>query len=253
MLKYLITFVIGFFSLHSFAQNGVGIGIENPNPNAVLELVAPDNNQGFLVPRLTTAQRTSNTFLANLSTEDNGLLVYDVDLDGFFFWIDDAWQPVSPQNNLTAGTGISIAGNIITNTGDTDNENEIQDLELDGSTLRITNNASATDIDLAPFAGTNTDEQDLGFNGSEITITNGNNVDVSSWDLDASDDFDGNYNNLTNLPTLFSGSFSDLAGVPANLDLDATDDFDGALSSLSGVTAVLTDGDDVDDADANPS
>ena len=123
MFKYWLTLVIGFFSLHTLAQNSVGIGVENPNPNAVLELVAPNNDQGFLVPRLTTAQRTANTFLFNLSSEDNGLLVYDIELNRFFFWINGNWQPVSPQSSLTAGAGISITGNVITNTVDTYTEN----------------------------------------------------------------------------------------------------------------------------------
>ncbi|MGD1960371.1 MAG: tail fiber domain-containing protein [Fulvivirga sp.] len=116
-----------------------------------------------------------------------------------------------------SGVPAGLADGDNVNDADASITNEIQDLELDGSTLRITNNSSATDIDLSPFAGTNTDEQDLGFNGSEITITNGDNVDVSGWDLDASDDFDG------------------------------------AFGSLSGVPAGLADGDDINDADADPN
>ena len=44
----------------SFAQDtSVGINTNSPNENAVLELVSPNSNQGFLVPRLTSAQRNS--------------------------------------------------------------------------------------------------------------------------------------------------------------------------------------------------
>jgi len=56
------------FTLQLQAQ-GVGIGVENPNPNAVLELVSPNNNQGLLVPKMTTAQLTRSSFTANLSEE----------------------------------------------------------------------------------------------------------------------------------------------------------------------------------------
>ncbi len=65
------------------------------------------------------------------------------------------------------------------NDDDADPENEIQDLFLDGTTLSITNNGSATYIDLSPFQGTNTDEQTLALIGTELSIANGNMVDLS--------------------------------------------------------------------------
>ena len=48
-----------FLSYSVNGQNSMGIGTNTPNQNAVLELVSPANNQGFLVPRLTTVQRTT--------------------------------------------------------------------------------------------------------------------------------------------------------------------------------------------------
>ncbi|MEP5616649.1 MAG: hypothetical protein ABJP76_11105, partial [Flavobacteriaceae bacterium] len=42
----------------------------------------------------------------------------------------------------------------------------------------------------------------------------------------------------------FSGDFTDLTNVPANLDTDATDDFDGEWASLNNVPADIADGDD---------
>lgn len=323
--KRLLLLVVALTILSEVKSQGVGIGVETPNPNAVLELVSPGNNQGLLVPKLTTAQRTASSFTNNLTANENGLLVYDTNEDAFYFWMNSQWMSMQTSVNVTAGNGIQIVDGEISNAGDLDetnelqnislsgnqlsitdgstidlgaldtntqlseaevdafvsnngyietesdpsvpanlkdgvdwNEiasipadltdgddntqlteaevdafvsnngflsaevdgsvtNEIQNLELDGSTLRITNNASATAIDLAPFSGTNTDEQYLSFDGSNINISNGTGIDVSSWDKDASDDFDGDFSSLTNIP----------AGV--------------------------TDGDDVDDADADPS
>ncbi len=52
----------------------------------------------------------------------------------------------------------------------------------------------------------------------------------------------------------FSGDFGDLTNLPANLDLDATDDFDGQWGSLTGVPADFADNvDNVDDADNDPA
>jgi uncharacterized protein (TIGR02145 family) len=45
-------------------------------------------------------------------------------------------------------------------------------------------------------------------------------------------------------PAWSSVSFNDLTNVPANLDTDATDDFDGSFSSLVDVPVGLSDGDD---------
>ena len=73
------------------AQNSVGIGTATPNQNTVLELVSPNGNQGFLLPRLTTAQRTVTSFTSSLSSNENGMIVYDSDLSQFFYWLDTQW------------------------------------------------------------------------------------------------------------------------------------------------------------------
>jgi len=83
-------FVIFFFSIN-YAQNSVGINTASPNNNAVLELVSPNNNQGFLLPRLTTAQRTDDDFVDNLTEMENGLIVYDTDENCFFYWLNNEW------------------------------------------------------------------------------------------------------------------------------------------------------------------
>ncbi len=77
-----------------WAQGNVGIGTSQPNPHAVLELVAPQDNQGFLTPRLSTLQRTANSFTGQLSASDNGLMVFDTDEKAFYFWQENAWRPI---------------------------------------------------------------------------------------------------------------------------------------------------------------
>jgi len=178
-----VYFLAGFMIFNLIlakGQNSVGIGIVNPNKNAVLELVSTGNNQGLLVPKLTTAQRTATSFLSSLSANENGLLIFDKDENLFYFWQVSQWLPLRTGLELTAGDGISIAGNTISaipqdlqlsgsalsitnNTSATsiDLSGFIQDLQLSGSTLSITNNPSATPIDLTPFAGVNTDNQTL--------------------------------------------------------------------------------------------
>ena len=257
MRNILIRFTISAFFLFSFfplwaQQQGVGIGTSNPNPNAILDIVTPARNKGVLVPRLTTSER--NSMSGALSSTDNGLLVYDSTLNGFYFWNGSSWNSVTVT----------------------------QDLELVGNTLRITNNASATDIDLSSLIGTNTDEQTLSLAGTDLSITGGNTVDLSPLQ-DGVDDADndplnevqdlqlvGNTLSITNNASAtnidlapFAGTNTDnqdldftsgvisLSGDPdmtmidlSNYDSNVSDDFNGAFSNLTGVPSGLSDGDD---------
>ena len=80
------------FTGNLFAQNKtLGVGASSPNPNAVLHAESPTNNQGFLMPRMTTAQRTASAFQEILNLTDIGLMVYDTDLMEVYTWEGSAW------------------------------------------------------------------------------------------------------------------------------------------------------------------
>jgi hypothetical protein len=93
-----------------YAQNSVGIGTEAPNQKAVLELIAVDGNQGFLTPRLTTAERTA--FAANLTTADNGMFVFDSDDGSFYVWFNLAWNPIG-ISQLTKGDALGNLDSLV--------------------------------------------------------------------------------------------------------------------------------------------
>jgi hypothetical protein len=81
-----------------YAQNNVGIGTNNPNPSAKLDITA--NDKGVLIPRLTSAQRLS---IVNPAT---GLLVYDTDVNCFFFYDGTTWSSLcAAQVGPTGPTG----------------------------------------------------------------------------------------------------------------------------------------------------
>lgn len=65
---------INFLSVKS----QVGIGTTLPDPSSVLEINS--STQGILTPRMTTVQRTA------INSPAEGLLVYDTDLDAFYFY-----------------------------------------------------------------------------------------------------------------------------------------------------------------------
>lgn len=130
MKKITLSWLAGSFwlllvsTIPAFAQ--VGIGTDNPNPRAVLELKSPNNNQGFLVPRLTTAQRTAAPFVSSLTDDDKGLLVFDSDTDKFYYWSGTVWIVIEDSAgtdsqtltyNSTTGLLTISGGNNVTITG----------------------------------------------------------------------------------------------------------------------------------------
>jgi hypothetical protein len=78
---------------------------------------------------------------------------------------------------------------------------------------------------------------------AEKSSITGEETAFEGWDKDGSDDFTGDFSELTNLPANldldatddFSGSFNDLTNVPPDLDLDATDDFSGSYNELTNL------------------
>nr|WKN35789.1 hypothetical protein K4G66_25815 [Tunicatimonas sp. TK19036] len=91
--------------------------------------------------------------------------------------------------NLTGSGAVSISGSYPNftisstdnvNDADADAGNEIQDLQLSGNSLKVTNNASATAIDLSPYLD-NTDSQDLSLSGTTLGLSGSSNtVDLSA-------------------------------------------------------------------------
>ncbi|MEQ9218081.1 MAG: hypothetical protein RLO17_08565 [Cyclobacteriaceae bacterium] len=269
------------------AQEGsVGIGTQTPNEKAVLHLVAPNNDQGFLVPKLTTFQR--NNFSSQLTSAENGMMVFDSDLNQFFFWLTDHWEAVG--SSLQAGNGVEIVDGVISNTGDTDASddfsgnwedlanipaefvdgtddvddadadpnNELQDLNLAGNILTITGLTTPTQIDLSPYVSTNTDEQDLLFSSGQISLSGDPDntiIDLSAYDTDVSDDFSGDWADLLNIPADFSDGIDDVDDAdndPTNeLELPATATTGEALKFDGANWVAATD--ETDDADNDPT
>lgn len=81
----------------------IGIGTTTPNPNAIIEITSGGGDKGALLPRMNTLQRFN---LSNsLSLSDNGLIVYDTDLNQICYWDSNLsdWQCLN--NSATVPTG----------------------------------------------------------------------------------------------------------------------------------------------------
>jgi hypothetical protein len=92
MTLFVFTLVL-FPRLTLIAQNNVGIGTQTPSADAVLDLFA--TNKGFLTPRVTSIER------ASIPAASNGLLVFDTDVDKFFYWdaSQGKWQIMDDFSN----------------------------------------------------------------------------------------------------------------------------------------------------------
>ncbi len=90
-MKKLLFFFALLATLQLQAQNKtLGVGTTTPNTNAALHVESPTNNQGFIMPRLTTAQR--NAMGSLLTANDQGLMLYDTDLKTIYIWDGAKWN-----------------------------------------------------------------------------------------------------------------------------------------------------------------
>jgi cytoskeletal protein CcmA (bactofilin family) len=112
--------LLSFFSCTCLVVTGyaqsVGIGTNTPNTSAQLDIAS--TSKGLLIPRMTTAQRTA------IASPANGLMVYDTNLNAFYFYNGSAWAAVNSggggsSNWATSGNNIysSNTGNVGIGTG----------------------------------------------------------------------------------------------------------------------------------------
>lgn len=112
-MKKVYVFLVVFFLVGSsivLAQENVGIGTTSPNSNALLELAVPDpaaNPMGLLLPRLNSSQRS--TLGSGLVPADQGLVVYDIDLDSTYLWTGSTWTALGAGSADNLGNGIATS------------------------------------------------------------------------------------------------------------------------------------------------
>lgn len=96
--KIILCFFFCFSVLLLNAQDNVGIGTNTPDPSSKLDVTA--NDKGVLIPRLTTTQRVA------IPSPANGLLVFDINLDCFYFYssISVGWTSLCTAG-VTGPTG----------------------------------------------------------------------------------------------------------------------------------------------------
>ena len=155
-----IIFSIVFLeSFSAFCQtNNVGIGCTNPDPSAILELrTTPPLNMGFLVPRMTQANRPATPVL--------GLLIYQTDMNpGFYYWDGVAWVSIGNGTGTTGQVAFWGANNNLLGSNNLFWDNTTsrlgigispptQSLEIYNGNLLLSNNGLAGELMLQMPAG----------------------------------------------------------------------------------------------------
>lgn len=84
-----LLFIFGFFLIPFTTQAQVGIGTSTPDSSSILELSS--DSLGFLVPRMTLAQRNA------ISNPSKGLLIYQTNGNqAFYFYTGSSWDCLLP-------------------------------------------------------------------------------------------------------------------------------------------------------------
>lgn len=94
-MKKIIPFFLALTCSKTFSQS-VGIGTATPHSSALLEVNS--TNKGLLMPRMTTAQRTT------IASPAKGLMIFDSDLSALFIYDGATWVSYKPQ----AGNALSL-------------------------------------------------------------------------------------------------------------------------------------------------
>lgn len=133
MKSILITLVFYSFLTNAYAQ--VGIGTNNPDASAILDLNPSGNDKGLLIPRLSQGQRDA------INSPVNGLLIFQTDnTEGFYYYssANSSWIKLSliPEVNTNAQ-------NIATNTSSI-TANYINKANLSGATFTGALNSEAS-------------------------------------------------------------------------------------------------------------
>jgi hypothetical protein len=104
MKKIIYSLAIVFFVNAVYAQN-VAVNTDGSVAHTSALLDIKSTSKGMLIPRMTTAERTAITSPAT------GLLVYDTDVNSFWFYNGSAWTNIIGSGGGGNGTNWKLSGN----------------------------------------------------------------------------------------------------------------------------------------------
>lgn len=200
-MRHITTLLILIFSTSIFAQNNVvktaGVsytaGAPTFSPGRTGSQVAIDTVTGLWYEHNGTSWSASGYRVQTISgcsapaytpEKYQSRLVINACSAGqggpeLYYWTGSVWLQINEGQTYTAGTGISIVGSTITNTGDLSNTNEIQTLSIAGSNLSLSNGGGT----VALPGGRDSTLANNGLSLSDKTIQIGNSIGGTSAQL----------------------------------------------------------------------
>ena len=157
MKKLLLFIAITITSLNLFAQTGVAINEDNSQANETAILDVKSTTKGMLVPRMTTAQR------GIISTPAQGLLVFDLTTESFWFY-SNSWIELISNEKESDPVFTAHAANNISNASSGIVISNEERVKLQG----LQNNPSGT---ILVFAGETLPEGYLWCDGAPVLRT----------------------------------------------------------------------------------
>jgi hypothetical protein len=151
MRTLLLTIAAASLSLNTMAQpaekRSVVIGSLTDKPNALLIVNPPNSDQGVLMPQLSTNKRTS---MEPSSPSEDGLIVFDTNLQTYFYWSNGRWVRLDASNYLKNSFYTIDPGNFQQLRANTNvNYNNIAIFETDNTFVTATRDGVGEEI-LAP-------------------------------------------------------------------------------------------------------
>jgi hypothetical protein len=223
MTKKLLSVILltSFSFQFSYAQS-LAVNTDGLPADASALLDVRSSAKGLLIPRLTTIQRTG------IITPATSLMVYDTDLNQYYFYNGTAWAPIASGSNYWT----LLSGNIYNNTGTNIGIGVTapgEKLEVNGN-IRLTGTgtiytgAGITNLSIHSGDGTASGGamsirggnagSATGGAGGDVTIQAGNNVPQGG----------SGYTNLglTGMVNIFGGSGYNSSGGNINIKAGAT-------------------------------
>jgi hypothetical protein len=237
---------------------GAGINI---NASNVISNTAPDQTVTITGQGVTTVSGSYPNFTVNTpAPADNSPTneIQILSLSGNTLNLSNGGGSVTLNNgtNYNAGAGIDISGNVISNTGDLSNTNEIQTLSLSGSNLSLTGGGSV----ILPDASATNEIQTISLTGSNLSLSNGGGSvtlpaeadgsvtnELQTLSLSGADLTLSNGGGTVTLPTGTTYTAGNGIDISGNVISNTGDDDDSATNeiqtlSIAGNTITLSNG-----------